>query len=51
MGAVGLEALCTELEEMGLSEELGAALEQISRLEEEFGRVRAVFEEELSKKG
>ena len=40
--------LCTELEEIGRSEDLRAPLARISRLEEEFGRVRAVFEEELS---
>ena len=51
MGAVRMEALCTELEEMGRSEDLAAAPVRISRLEEEFGRVRVVFEEELSKKG
>jgi len=45
-----MEALCTELEEMGRSEDLAAAQVRISRLEE-FGRVRVVFEEELSKKG
>jgi two-component system, sensor histidine kinase and response regulator len=48
MGAIRMEALCTELEEMGRSEELAAVPAQISRLEEEFGRVRAVLEEELS---
>jgi CheY-like chemotaxis protein len=49
IGALRMEALCAELEEMGRSEELAAALGQISRLQEEFGRVRVVFEEELSK--
>ena len=49
MGAVGMETLCTELQEMGRSGELRAAPRLIARLEEEFGRVRAVFEEELSK--
>ncbi len=49
MGAVGMAALCAELEEMGRSGELKAAPGVIPRLEEEFGRVRAVFEEELSK--
>lgn len=50
VGAIRMEALCTELEEMGRSEDLAAAPVRISRLEE-FGRVRVVFEEELSKKG
>ncbi len=49
MGAVRMAALCAELEEMGRSEELRAAPGVIPRLEEEFGRVRAVFAEELSK--
>jgi two-component system, sensor histidine kinase and response regulator len=49
MGALRMEPLCTELEEIGRSEDLAAAPELISRLEEEFGQVRAVFEEELSK--
>jgi HPt (histidine-containing phosphotransfer) domain-containing protein len=49
MGTVGMETLCTELQEMGRSEELRAAPGLIARLEEEFRRVRAVFEEELSK--
>jgi two-component system, sensor histidine kinase and response regulator len=49
MGAVGMEALCAELEEMGRSEDLSAAPGTMTRLEEEFGRVRAVFEDELSK--
>jgi two-component system, sensor histidine kinase and response regulator len=49
MGAVRMEALCTELEQMGRSEDLSAALGQISLLEEEFRQVRKVFEEEFSK--
>ena len=49
MGAVRMETLCAELQEMGRSEELRAAPGLIARLDEEFGRVRAVFEEELSK--
>jgi two-component system sensor histidine kinase/response regulator len=49
MGAVRMEAISAELEEIGRSEDLKAARARISRLEEEFGRVRAVFEEELSK--
>ena len=44
-----MEAICAELEEMGRSEDLGAALRQIPRLEEEIGHVRTVFEQELSK--
>jgi two-component system sensor histidine kinase/response regulator len=51
MGAVRMRALCTVLQEMGRSEELSAAPGLMSRLEEELGRVRAVFEEELSKMG
>jgi CheY-like chemotaxis protein len=49
MGAVRMEAICAELVEVGRSEDLRAAPVRVSRLEEEFGRVRAVFEEELSK--
>ena len=48
MGARGMEALCVELEEMGRAEDVGAAPDRISRLEE-FGRVRAAFEVELSR--
>jgi two-component system, sensor histidine kinase and response regulator len=47
MGALRMEALCAELEEAGRSEDLSAASGQISRLEEEFGRVRAVLEKDL----
>jgi hypothetical protein len=49
MGAVRIKTLSAELEEMGHSKGLGAALGHITRLEEEFRRVRAAFEEELSK--
>jgi len=49
MGAVRMESICAQLEERGRSEDLAAAPVRVSRLEEEFGRVRAVFEEELSK--
>jgi two-component system, sensor histidine kinase and response regulator len=49
MGAVRMEAICAELEEIGRSEDLATAPVRISKLEEEFGRVRVVFEEELSK--
>jgi CheY-like chemotaxis protein len=49
MGAVGMQGMCAELEEMGRSGELAGAPGLIDRLEEEFGRVSAVFEEELSK--
>ena len=49
MGAVRMETLCAELQEVGRSEELRAAPGLIARLDEGFGRVRAVFEEELSK--
>lgn len=47
MGARGMEALCLELEEMGRAGDVGATPDRISRLEEEFGRVRAAFEGEL----
>jgi two-component system, sensor histidine kinase and response regulator len=50
MGALRMQALLAELEEIGRSEELGAAPEWISRVEEEFGRVRAALEEGLSKR-
>jgi HPt (histidine-containing phosphotransfer) domain-containing protein len=49
MGAVSMGAICAELEEIGRSEDLAVAPARISNLEEEFGRVRAVFEKELSK--
>jgi two-component system, sensor histidine kinase and response regulator len=49
MGAVGMEVICAGLEEIGGSEELETAPALISRLEEEFGRVRVAFGEELSK--
>jgi HPt (histidine-containing phosphotransfer) domain-containing protein len=49
MGAVRMGAICAELEEMGRSEKLAAAPVGVSRLEEELGRVRAAFEEELAK--
>jgi signal transduction histidine kinase/CheY-like chemotaxis protein/HPt (histidine-containing phosphotransfer) domain-containing protein len=49
MGAVRMEALCSELENIGHSGNLVAAPARISRLEEEFGRVRAAFEQELSR--
>jgi two-component system, sensor histidine kinase and response regulator len=45
MGALRMRALLAELEEIGRSEELGAAPERISRAEEEFGRVRVALEE------
>ncbi|HEV2093549.1 MAG TPA: hypothetical protein VGR18_10335 [Rubrobacter sp.] len=48
--AVRMAALCTELEAIGRSEDLAAVPVRISRLEEEFGRVRAAFEGELAKK-
>jgi two-component system, sensor histidine kinase and response regulator len=51
MEAKRMEAICTGLEEIGRSEDLRAAPVRISRLEEEFGRVRTVFEDALSKKG
>jgi len=50
MGAMKMKALLAELEEIGRSGKLGAAPERISRVEEEFGRVRAALEEGLSKR-
>ena len=49
MGAVRMEALCSELEEIGRSENLSTAPRLTSSLEEEFARVRAAFEKELSR--
>jgi hypothetical protein len=49
MGAVRMAAVCAELEELGCSGDLRSATERMSRLDQEFGRVRAAFEEELSK--
>ncbi len=49
MGAVRMASICAELEEIARSEHLTDAPPRISGLEEEFGRVKAVFEEELSK--
>jgi two-component system sensor histidine kinase/response regulator len=49
MGAIGMETLCQELEQMGRAKDLTAAPARISRLEREFGRVRAAFVEELEK--
>jgi CheY-like chemotaxis protein len=48
MGARSIATLCTELEEIGRSGALAAAPAWISRLEGEFGRVREVFEGDLS---
>jgi CheY-like chemotaxis protein len=48
MGAVRMEALCTELEDAVRSKDIAAAAVRISRLQEEFGHVRAVLEEVLS---
>jgi HPt (histidine-containing phosphotransfer) domain-containing protein len=47
MGARSMVALCTELEEMGRSEDLSVAPALISRLEAEFGRVRVAFQKEI----
>ncbi|HEX2740957.1 MAG TPA: response regulator, partial [Rubrobacter sp.] len=49
MGAVKLEALCTELEAMARSGDLAAAQALIPRLEEELGRVRVAFRKDVSK--
>jgi two-component system, sensor histidine kinase and response regulator len=48
MGAVRMEAICAELEGIGRSGDLAATPVRISRLEEEFERVRVMLEEELS---
>ena len=47
LGAVRMAAVCAELEGIGRSGDLAPAPALISGLEEEFGCVRAVFEEEL----
>ena len=44
LGAVRIAAICAGLEEIGRSGDLTAVPELISRLEEEFGRVRAALE-------
>jgi two-component system, sensor histidine kinase and response regulator len=49
MGVVRMAAICAELEEIGRSETLTGAPVWISRLEEEFERVRVAFEEILTK--
>ena len=49
MGVVRMAAICAELEEIGRSETLAGAPVWISRLEEEFERVRVAFEESLTK--
>ncbi len=46
LGAVRMEAICAELEEIGRSGDVGSAPALISRLEAELGRVRAVLERE-----
>ena len=51
MGAVRMAAICAELEEIGRSETLAGAPVWISRLEEEFERVRVALEENLPRKG
>jgi CheY-like chemotaxis protein/HPt (histidine-containing phosphotransfer) domain-containing protein len=49
MGAVRMAAICAELEEIGRSGTLAGAPVRISRLEEEFERVRVAFEASLAK--
>ena len=49
MGATRMESICSELEERARSEELADAPAKIAGLEEEVGRVRAVFVEVLSR--
>ncbi len=44
-----MAAICAELGEIGRSETLAGAPVWISRLEEEFERVRVAFEESLAK--
>jgi hypothetical protein len=41
--------ICAELEDVGASGDLASAPGLLGQLEAEFGHVRAVFEEELSK--
>jgi two-component system sensor histidine kinase/response regulator len=50
MGAVRMHTLCAELEYTGRSAELDTVPVRISRLEEEFGHVRAALVQELSKR-
>jgi CheY-like chemotaxis protein len=47
LGAVRMAAISAELEEIGRTGDLAPAPALLSRLEEEFGCVRAAFEEEL----
>jgi len=49
MGAVRMAAICAELEEIGRSGTFAGAPVWISRLKEEFERVRVEFEESLTK--
>jgi CheY-like chemotaxis protein len=48
MGATRMAAVCAELEEAGASRDLGRAPGLLTRLEEEFGRVRPALEAEAS---
>ena len=47
LGAVRMAAICAELEVIRRSGDLAPILTQISRLEEEYGRVRAALEKEV----
>jgi len=49
LGVVRMAAICAELEAIGRCETLAGAPVWISRLEEEFERVRVAFEESLTK--
>ncbi|HEX2108107.1 MAG TPA: response regulator, partial [Rubrobacteraceae bacterium] len=49
MGAVGMETLCNELEQLGRSRDLADAPALVSRLAEEFERVRAALVQESAK--
>ena len=49
LGAVKMETLCTELEAMARSGDLAATQALIPRLEEELGRVRVAFQQDVSK--
>jgi PAS domain S-box-containing protein len=48
LGAVRVAAICAELEEIGRSGDLAPAPALLSRLEEEYGRVRTALEKEAS---
>ncbi len=49
MGAQKMSAICAELQDSGASGDLSRATELLTRLEEEFGRVRTALEGELAR--